>query len=418
MLLAATLLAAAPLPQEKPPSLRDTRRLIEEFFALDGLSDADHARRLEIVRRLDAWELDSSSKRKRWTKEVMKAASARPKLPAEAGEHWAWEEEGRGRFFIGGETKKPDALLISMHGGGVGSADAAGAVGFHDRAAKELGWLAVFPQALEATERGWTDSGTEEWVVQLIEAALRTWDIPPDRVFLAGHSMGGYGSWVLGAHHADRLAGAAPSAGAPSPVYNFDHEIIDLQEGVVPNLRNLPLAVFQSDDDPRVPPDVNRYAVELVEAARQRWGGYEKFQYWEVTGVGHGGPPGGAVELLKRVADERRVAAPEKLVWQPALGWKRRWSWLHWPEPAVGAIVVAEYDRAANTVRIETEAGVAGMEVLLLEGMLDLREEIRVELNGEPAWSGTARPTLGSLLLSAAYGDEQMLALARVPVQG
>ncbi len=416
MLAAAAVLLACPLPQEKPPNLRETKKLVAEYFALDPLQQAEHARRMEIVARLDAFPLDSSSKRKRWRKDLLKAAGKRPELPKDQGEHWAWEEQRRGRYFLGGEMKKPNALLISMHGGGVGSADATGAVGFHSGAARELGWLAIFPQALEATERGWTDSGTEEWVLSLIESALRTWKIPPDRVFLAGHSMGGYGSWVLGAHHADRLAGVAPSAGAPTPVYNYSNEIIDIQEGVIPNLRNLPMAVFQSDDDPRVPPDVNRYAVAAVEEARQKWGGYERFDYWEVTGLGHGGPPGGAVKLLERIAEERRDPVPDKLVWQPALEWKRRWYWLSWPQPELHSIVVAELDRESNAVRIESEAALTGMEVLLDDRVLDLKEEVQVFVNGELSWKGEVRPTLGSLILSAAYGDEDMLMEARAPV--
>ena len=253
-------------------------------------------------------------------------------------------------------------------------------------------------------------------MLSLIESALRTWKIPPDRVFLAGHSMGGYGSWVLGAHHADRLAGVAPSAGAPTPVYNYSNEIIDIQEGVIPNLRNLPMAVFQSDDDPRVPPDVNRYAVAAVEEARQKWGGYERFDYWEVTGLGHGGPPGGAVKLLERIAEERRDPVPDKLVWQPALEWKRRWYWLSWPQPELHSIVVAELDRESNAVRIESEAALTGMEVLLDDRVLDLKEEVQVFVNGELSWKGEVRPTLGSLILSAAYGDEDMLMEARAPV--
>ncbi|MBC8329593.1 MAG: hypothetical protein H8E31_12700 [Planctomycetes bacterium] len=417
MLLAAALLLTCPLPQDKPPNLREIRKLVDLYFELDPLEAADYSRRLEIVVRLDGVALDSSSKRQRWRKDLMKAASKRPELPDEAGEHWAWEEERRGRFFIGGETRRPNALLISMHGGGLGRADAAGAVGFHDAAARELGWLAIFPQALKATERGWTDSGTEEWVLSLIESALRTWKIPPDRVFLAGHSMGGYGSWTLGAHHADRLAGAAPSAGAPTPVYNYSEEIIDIQEGVIPNLRNLPMAVFQSDDDPQVPPDANQFAVAKVEEAKTKWGGYQRFSYWQVTGQGHGGPPGGAIELLRRIEKERRDPVPQKLVWQPVLEWKRRWYWLHWPEPKLNSVVVAELDREANAVRFESEADLAGMEVLLDERVLDLKKEVVIYLNGEESWRGVVLPTLGSLILSAGYGDESMLFESRAPVR-
>ena len=120
MLAAAAVLLACPLPQEKPPNLRETKKLVAEYFALDPLQQAEHARRMEIVARLDAFPLDSSSKRKRWRKDLLKAAGKRPELPKDQGEHWAWEEQRRGRYFLGGEMKKPNALLISMHGGGGG----------------------------------------------------------------------------------------------------------------------------------------------------------------------------------------------------------------------------------------------------------------------------------------------------------
>ena len=42
-------------------------------------------------------------------------------LPKKSGEHWFFEEGRRGRYFIGGKTKRPKGLLIGMHGGGVGS---------------------------------------------------------------------------------------------------------------------------------------------------------------------------------------------------------------------------------------------------------------------------------------------------------
>ena len=102
----------------------------------------------------------------------------------------------------------------------------------------------IAPQALEATEHGWTDSGTEEFVLDLVDGALRTWKIDPDRVYFVGHSMGGYGSWTLGAHHADRVAAVAPSAGAPTPILDrATNKPVDIVEGVIPSLRSVFVSV-------------------------------------------------------------------------------------------------------------------------------------------------------------------------------
>jgi predicted peptidase len=229
----------------------------------------------------------------------------------------------RGRYIIGGETKKPKGLAITMHGGGEGSADAGGAAGAYEPTLSKLSLLMVAPQALEATEHGWTDSGTEEFVLDLVDAALRTWKLDTDRVFFVGHSMGGYGSWTLGGHHADRVAAIAPSAGAPTPVQSSaSSPIIDIQEGVIPSLRNVFVSIYQSLDDPQVPPAPNQFAAKKLAEVAKKWGGFEH-TYWEVNGRGHAEPPGGYIAQLEKVAARSRDPVPQRIVWQPVLPWKR-----------------------------------------------------------------------------------------------
>lgn len=102
------------------------------------------------------------------------------------------------------------------------------------------------------------------------------WKLDTDKVFFVGHSMGGYGSWALGGHHADRVAAIAPSAGAPTPISSAPGgPIVDMQDGVIPSLRNAFVHVYQSLDDAQVPPAPNRYAVKRLLECQQKWGGYE-----------------------------------------------------------------------------------------------------------------------------------------------
>src|SRR6185503_8434567 len=115
-----------------------------------------------------------------------------PKLEKKNGQRFLWEKPAeRGLYIIGGEEKRPSGLLIAMHGGGAGSGDAWSAAGPYQAAASDLGWLMICPEVLEKTEHGWTDSGSEEFVLGLVGAALRTWRIDRNKVFLSGHSMGG-----------------------------------------------------------------------------------------------------------------------------------------------------------------------------------------------------------------------------------
>lgn len=413
--LAVGLASFAASARSEAPDAKEIKQLIAEYVALEARDREGMDRQDEILARLDELPALTDRDRKKWSDEIRKRWEKGPKLEKKSGRHYFWEDASKGLYIVGGETKRPKGLFIGMHGGGEGSGDAGSSASAWSSAASAQDWVGIFPEVLEKTERGWTDSGTEEWVMELVERACRTWKIDRDRVFFGGHSMGGYGTWTLGGHHADRVAALTPSAGAPTPARDAEGNLIDIEEGVVPNLRNVRIVIYQSDDDPNVPPEANRAAVQALESARERWGGYD-FEYWEVSGRKHDLPPGGTTDFLARVADRRRDARPEKLVWQPVLDWKRQFYWLWWDEPLRNAIVVAELDRAANEVRITSEQSVKGLSVLLDEELLDMTEEVVVRVNGEERFRGVPVPQLAVLLATSGGVDPARTYVARVPV--
>ena len=304
-----------------------------------------------------------------------------------------------------------------MHGGGAGSGDAGSAKGAFDNALSRLGWVAIYPEVLEKTEHGWTTSGTEEWVLDLVAAARRTWKFPADKVFFCGHSMGGYGTWTLGAHHADLVAGLAPSAGAPTPILEQGTEkVIDIIEGVIPSLRNTRIAIYQADDDPKVPPDSNRAAARKLGEAQKLWGGFDH-EYWEESGRGHDMPPGGAYALLEKVADAKRNAWPDRVVWQPRLLWKRQFYWLHWETPVPDAIVVADLDRETNTITVKCDKGTKGLSVLLDHHLVDMSKEVVVVLGDQEVYRGVPSQRLAPMVMTGFHGDPDLTFTARIPLQ-
>lgn len=407
---------AAPKPGAKAPRPKDPKLIVEELFALErfrrDLGPIDAA-----LAELESIELRSAAEIKEWSSRLAKAFATGAKLEKKSGRAHFWPKTkttpDKGLFYVSGETNSPKGLLIAMHGGGKGSGDATLAQAILESSADRNGWLLIAPQVLERTERGWTDSGTEEFVLQLVDAALRTWKIDRDRVYLAGHSMGGYGSWVLGAHHADRVAALAPSAGAPTPVYGPGGALIDIQAGVVPSLRNVPMAIYQSDDDPNVPPDANREAVRRLVEARGKWGGYEH-EYWEVPSRQHELPPGGMEALIEKIQNEKRDPRPTKVVWQPTLPWKRQFYWLWWSKPVADALVVAEFDRARNEVHVTCDGSAQGLEVLLDERMVDLAKEVVVKLGDKEVFRGVPKADLATLTKTWLTGDPALAFAYRV----
>ncbi|HRV81158.1 MAG: hypothetical protein H6830_06570 [Planctomycetes bacterium] len=382
------------------------------------------ASQLEWATYLEATPDLSAREEKKWRKNLLKGWSKLGPLPFDKGDGFYWEADKRGRYIVGGKTKKPKGLLIAMHGGGEGSADASGAASMYASAAAENDWVMLAPQALEATARGWTDSGTEEWVWDLVEQARRTWDIDADHVILAGHSMGGYGTWTLGAHHADRVAALYAAAGAPTPIMDRETQaVIDIDWGVVPNLRNVPMVVYQSTDDPRVPPESNQMASRRIEEARQRWGGFEHYDYWQVDGRGHAAPPGGPSAQFARLPDPVRQAVQDVVVWQPVLDWKRQFYWLFWEHPSLDATVEARLDRDANkiSVTIEYRAGTqdkgSGLAVLLDDRLVDMQKEVVVEFQGSEVFRGLPKRRLEVLVETSTSGDPGRQYVAKIPLQ-
>ena len=252
-------------------------------------------------------------------------------------------------------------------------------------------------------------------MVELIDAALRTWKIDPDHVFLAGHSMGGYGSWTLGAHHADRFAALAPSAGAPTPIMNRQEKIIDVEEGVIHSLRNVGMIIFQSLDDPQVPPGPNQAATRLLAEAKEKWGGYD-FEYWEVNGRGHGMPQGGAHAILEKIAAKNRNPVPDRITWQPMHAWKRQFYWCYWPKPQIHALLVADCDRKKNEIRIRCDKDCSGLKILLDDRLLDLSREVRVTVNDEEVFRGLPERRLSTLVLTSLYHDPKSMFSAAIVV--
>lgn len=106
----------------------------------------------------------------------------------------------------GAAPDAPPALFLTLHGAGVEAAGQADAYSPKD-------WGHV----VAATNRRPFGFDWEDWgrfdALEVLEQAEQSLRTDPRRTYLTGHSMGGHGTWQLGAHYPDRFAAIAPSAG-------------------------------------------------------------------------------------------------------------------------------------------------------------------------------------------------------------
>jgi dienelactone hydrolase len=124
-------------------------------------------------------------------------------------------------------------LIVYLHGF-AGSYDEA----FYEPAgliteADRLGYLVATP--LERGDYFYRDQGDMD-VMEVLRDVQRHYRVDPRRIYLMGHSMGGYGTNNVATHHPDLFAAVAPAEGTDS---------IDLAA----NLRNVPWFETSAEED-------------------------------------------------------------------------------------------------------------------------------------------------------------------------
>jgi predicted peptidase len=127
--------------------------------------------------------------------------------------------------------------------------------------------IVVMPQC--AARERWAGRMAAQ-AVKALDQTMAEYSTDPDRVYLTGLSMGGYGSFLVASEHPQRFAAVVPICGGGDPAK------------MAPVLKELPMWVFHGDADTAVPVTRSREMVEAIKAA-----GGEKVRYTEYPGVGH-----------------------------------------------------------------------------------------------------------------------------------
>jgi len=175
-------------------------------------------------------------------------------------------------------------VLLFLHGSGERGDDnrsqLAVGLGPHVRAhAGDFPAIVVFPQAPAGSE--WNP--LVDVVLAQLDAATREFGGDPDRTYLTGLSMGGYGVWELALRQGYRFAALVPVCGGlqhpPRPsmaVTGLDDEA-DPYAAVARRLRDVPVWIFHGARDRSVPVEYSRRLDAAFQAAGAREARYTEF---------------------------------------------------------------------------------------------------------------------------------------------
>ncbi len=146
------------------------------------------------------------------------------------------------------DTATQFPLVVFLHGGGE--------VGSDLELVKKHGLPKLvaegqsFPFVLVAPQNPRDQLWDDTLVLAVLDRAMATHRIDPDRVCLTGMSRGGFGTWRLAIQHPDRFAAIAPVCGGGLPDYAF-------------RIKDVPVWAFHGAKDRLIP--LSR-TVEMVEA--------------------------------------------------------------------------------------------------------------------------------------------------------
>ncbi len=103
---------------------------------------------------------------------------------------------------------KNGALFLSVHGASVEAVNQANAY-------KQKDWGNIIaPTNRRPFGFAWEDWGRLD-ALEVLEDSKNIYNPDPKHIYLTGHSMGGHGTWYLGATYPDKFAAIAPCAGYP-----------------------------------------------------------------------------------------------------------------------------------------------------------------------------------------------------------
>ena len=166
------------------------------------------------------------------------------------------------------DATKPTPMVVALHGmgGDENSYFMSYDNGVVKREAEARSYIVVCPTGRGSASMYMGDA--EKDVLDVIAAMRRDYNVDANRIYLTGHSMGGYGTWSIAPKYPELFAAIAPISGGGNPQ-------------ALSKIKHVPEIVIHGDNDPTVNVENSR---KMVKAAQELG---IKIKYVEVPGGNH-----------------------------------------------------------------------------------------------------------------------------------
>lgn len=158
----------------------------------------------------------------------------------------------------------------------------------------KIDFIVVLPQCADDTF--WSAQNMSEYALAALDQSVKEFNGDPQRLYLVGFSLGGYGVWQIAAANPGKFAALVPVAGGvigTYPINPRDRAAIipsvgDMLESPEPYkeiakaIGQSPVWVFHGSDDEAVPVEFSRTIVQTM-----RDQGYVNVKYTEFPGAKH-----------------------------------------------------------------------------------------------------------------------------------
>lgn len=165
------------------------------------------------------------------------------------------------------DPKKPTPLVVLLHGRGNSENDMI-ASPWVRAAANAGGTIVIAPYARGDSQ--YVDPASID-VYAALDAGRQAFNIDPHRIYLAGHSMGGYGVFIVGPKHPDVWAAVLAASGGM---------VTEDLTAALHGLQRIPVYLVIGSNDPIVPQDYMKKNYEMLLAS-----GIEAHYYEEPGGL-------------------------------------------------------------------------------------------------------------------------------------